>query len=100
MLDQQDGDAALVADAADQLAEPVDLVVIEAAGRLVEQQQLRLGGERARELDALLRAERQVGDRAVSRTSAEVEMSRRARRRARAQSGLAAPRPRGAAARR
>ena len=54
VLDQQHGDVALVADAADQLAEHVDLLVVEAAGRLVEQQQLRLGRERARELDALL----------------------------------------------
>ena len=55
----------LVADALDQLAEPVDLGVIEAAGRLVEQQQLRPRRERARKLDALLHAERQVGDAAV-----------------------------------
>ena len=46
-------------------AELRDLLVVQAAGRLVEQQQLRLGDERARELDALQRAERQAGDRAV-----------------------------------
>ena len=73
MLDQQHRDAALVADAADELAELVDLVVIEAAGRLVEQQQLRLGRERARQLDALLRAEGQAGDAACA-TSLEVEI--------------------------
>ena len=41
MLDQQHRDVALVADAADQVAEHVDLFVVEAAGRLVEQQDLR-----------------------------------------------------------
>ena len=56
----------------DQLAEPVDLGVIEAAGRLVEQQQLRPRRERARQLDALLQPERQVGDAAV-RDIGEVE---------------------------
>ena len=53
-------------------AEAVDLGVIEAAGRLVEQQQLRPRGERARKLDALLQAERQVGD-AAERDVAEIE---------------------------
>ena len=60
MLDQQDGDVRGRRGCADQLAEPWDLLVIEAAGRLVEQEQLRLGGERARQLDPLLRAERQT----------------------------------------
>lgn len=55
MLDQQNGDAAVVADLADQVAENVDFLVIEAAGGLVEQQDLRLGGQRARQFDALLR---------------------------------------------
>ena len=53
---------ALVADAADQVAEHVDLLMVEAAGGLVEQQELRLGGQRARQLDALLGAERQAGN--------------------------------------
>ncbi len=57
------------------VAELVDLVVVEAAGRLVEQQQLGLGGERARQLDALLRAERQAGDGQV-RDRAELAASR------------------------
>ena len=43
MLDQQHGHAAIVADLADQSAELDHLVVIEAAGRLVEQQELWLG---------------------------------------------------------
>ena len=55
----------LVADAPDQRAQPVDLVVVEAARRLVEQQQLRPRRERARKLDALLDAERQIGDAAL-----------------------------------
>ena len=59
MLDQQHGDAAAVADRLDLAAQAIDLLVIEAAGRLVEQQQLRLAGQRARQFDALLRAERQ-----------------------------------------
>ena len=53
---------ALVADALDQFAEPVDFGVIEAAGRLIEQQQFRPRRKRARKLDALLDAERQIGD--------------------------------------
>ncbi len=51
----------VVADALDQVAENMNLFVVQSAGRLVEQQDLRLGGERAGELDALLRAERQAG---------------------------------------
>ena len=43
MLDQQHRDAQPVADVADQRAERADLFVVEPAGRLVEQQQLRLG---------------------------------------------------------
>ncbi len=60
MLDQQHGDAEPVADRTDQRAEFRDLFVIEAAGRLVEQQQQRPGGKRARQLDALARAQRQT----------------------------------------
>ncbi len=44
-------------------AELRDLFVVQAAGRLVEQQQLRLGDEGARELDPLQRPERQPGRR-------------------------------------
>ena len=65
MLDQQDGHLAVVANAADQVAEHVDFFVVEAAGGLVEQQDLRIGGERARQLHAFLGAERQAGNRDV-----------------------------------
>ena len=63
MFDQQHGHLALVANAADQVAEHMDFLVVEAAGGLVEQQDLRIGGQRARQLDALLGAERQAGNR-------------------------------------
>jgi hypothetical protein len=39
--------------------------VVEAARRLVKQQQLRSGGERPRKFDPLLRAEGQIGDAAI-----------------------------------
>ena len=65
MFDQQHGHLALVADAADQVAQHVDLLVVEAAGGLVQQQYLRFGGERARQFDALLGAERQAGNRGM-----------------------------------
>jgi len=65
MFDKQDGDLAVVAYPADQIAERMDLLVVEAAGRLVEQQDLRIGRERARQFDALLGAERQAGNRDV-----------------------------------
>ncbi len=60
MLDQEHRHAAIVADAADQVAEDVDFLMVEAACGLVEQQDLRFGGERTREFDALLRAERKI----------------------------------------
>ena len=50
----------LVAQPADQRAELADLGVVEPAGRLVEQQQLGPRRERARQFDALARAERQA----------------------------------------
>ena len=65
MLDQEDGHLAFVANAADQVAEDVDFFVVEAAGGLVEQQDLRIGGQRARQFDAFLGAERQTGNRDV-----------------------------------
>ena len=61
MLDEQHRDLALVADAPDQRAELADLAVVEPAGRLVEQQQLRPTGKRARQFDPLAGAERQPG---------------------------------------
>src|SRR5712691_11757691 len=51
VLYQQNGDAALVADLADQRAELRHLALRQAAGRLVEQEKLRPHHERARELD-------------------------------------------------
>ena len=48
MLDQQHADAAPVADRLDLGAQRVDLLMVEAGGRLVEQQQLRLDRQRAR----------------------------------------------------
>ena len=43
----------------------IDLFAIEAGGRLVKQQQLRLGCERTRQFHALAVSERQVADHAV-----------------------------------
>ncbi len=63
MFDQQDGDVALVANPADQIAEHVDFFVVEAAGGLVKQQDLRFGSQRPRQLHAFLGAERQAGNR-------------------------------------
>ena len=63
MLDQQHGDAAAVADRLDLAAQAIDFLVIEAAGRLVEQQQPRLARQRARQFDALLGSERQFARR-------------------------------------
>ena len=51
------------------VGEPVDLLVVQAAGGLVEQQQPRLRDERARELDALQRPERQAGRGTAGATS-------------------------------
>ena len=51
-----------VPDAADQLTEIPDLAVVEAACRLVKQQQLRPGSERPRKFDPFLRAEGQISD--------------------------------------
>ena len=63
MLDQQDRQAALVAQAADQRPERRHLLVVQPAGGLVEQQERRPAGERARELDALQRRKGQPGRR-------------------------------------
>ena len=53
-------------------AELGDLLVVEPAGRLVEQQQFRAGGEGPRQLDPLSRAERQAFGRLV-RHLAQIE---------------------------
>src|SRR5665647_909382 len=60
---QVQSDPDVVANALDQVAKHMDLFVVEAAGGLVEQQDLRIGGERAGQFDALLGAERQAGNR-------------------------------------
>ena len=70
---RHDHDAALEAD--EQLLEPGDRVEVEVVGRLVEQQHVGDGDERARERDALLGAARELGDRARA-----VEMEVRQRR--------------------
>src|SRR6185312_18480 len=63
MLDQEDRDAEFFANIADHAAEIAEFLVIEAGGRFVEQQQFRLGRERATKRDALLQTEGQGGDR-------------------------------------
>ena len=63
VLDQQDGHAAIVPDRPDEPGERGDLLVVQSRGRLVEQQEIRAPGQRARELDALERAEGQAGGR-------------------------------------
>ncbi len=65
MFDQQHRDVALVADAADQVAQDVHFLVVEAAGRLVEQQDLGFRRQRAAEFDALLGPERKPRDLAI-----------------------------------
>ena len=59
MLDEENGHAT-VAQALDAELELADLLAVHARGGLVEQEQLRLGGERARELEAALLAEGEV----------------------------------------
>src|SRR6185312_11271315 len=73
MLDKEHSEIAVAADLPDQVAEDVDFLVVEAAGRLVEQQDLRVCGERAGELDALLGAKRQARHRGM-RHAFEVEI--------------------------
>ena len=63
VLDQEHGQLPVVADLLDEAAEIRDLLVVEPSGRLVEQQQLGLRDERAGELDALQRPEREARDR-------------------------------------
>jgi len=65
VFDEEHGELQLLAQRPDQRTDSADLFVIEAARRLIQQQELRLGRERARELDALLRAERQRRNRRV-----------------------------------
>src|SRR5262249_22786368 len=56
----------LVLDAQDEARQILALVAVEAGGGLVEQEELRLERERAREADDLADAERQAGDRRVA----------------------------------
>ncbi len=60
MLDKDDGDAA-VANAGDDLVELAGLARVHARRRLVQQQQPRPGGKRARQLQLALLAVGQVG---------------------------------------
>ena len=60
MLDQQDAEVEMLADTPQQLRQIVDLAVIQTARRFIEHQQLRTADQRARQFDALLRAERQA----------------------------------------
>ena len=66
MLDEQDGDAR-VADAADAVHEVLPLGRVHAGGGLVEQQQARLGGQGAGDLDQPLLPVGQAGGRRVRR---------------------------------
>ena len=67
-----------LADAADAGVELVDLLGVHAGGRLVEQQQLGLGGERAGKLQAALLAEGEVGGEIVALAGEAGELQRRA----------------------
>jgi hypothetical protein len=66
VLDHQHGDAEVVLDVLDPERHVVGFLRIQAGGRLVEQQQPRLGGERARQLDHFAHAIGQTGDQAVA----------------------------------
>ena len=74
VLDEQHGQLVVRRGRADELAELADLLVVEAAGRLVEQQQPRPRDQRAGELDAL---QRPVGQRRRRGASGELARGRR-----------------------
>ena len=59
MLDEENGELMIVAKAQDEVAELVDLLVVETACRLVEQQQARLRDQRPCDLHPLLDPVRQ-----------------------------------------
>ncbi len=65
MLDQQDREPELVADVEDQPHQLVALLRIESGGGLVEEQESRLPGERARDLEPALLAVRETRGRLV-----------------------------------
>ena len=66
VLDHQNGDAEQIAYVLDPEGHVVGLLDVEAGGRLVEQQQLGVGAERARQLRHLAHAVGQVDDEAVA----------------------------------
>jgi hypothetical protein len=78
VLDQEHGDAGLL-DAANDLAELMRLLRVEAGSRLVEQQQLRLRGKRAGDLEPPLQAVRQALRRLMG-ALAETEISEQRQR--------------------
>ena len=57
VLDQEDAHAATVAYAPNFLAQLLDLLVVEAGGRLVEQEEQGIARQRPRQFDPLLRRE-------------------------------------------
>jgi len=61
VLDHDHGRAQLLADAQDQGAEGLGLPLSDASGRLVEEQELRVRGHQAAQLDDASRAGGQVG---------------------------------------
>ena len=65
VLDEQDREREVVAQAADEVAELLDLLVVQPARRLVEEEELRPRDERPRELDPLQRREREADGRAA-----------------------------------
>ena len=79
MLDQQHGHVLDVADAADLALQDLDLIVVQAGRRLVEQQQLGAGGQRARQLDTLADRERQRPGQRVNGTRSMNSISSSAR---------------------
>ena len=65
VLHEQDRQVEVLADRADRVAELSDLLVVQPAGGLVEQQESRLRDERSRELDSLERPEREAAGESV-----------------------------------
>ncbi len=66
MLDQHDGGAELVVHVEDETAHVLLFLDVHAGHRLVEQQDLRLHGQGARQIDALLQAVGQAPDRRLT----------------------------------
>ena len=74
MLDDQDGDAQFVPQAADELDHLLGLGGIHACGRLIQQQQVRLAGDRPPDLQPALGAIGQVACQAVPVTRASPQI--------------------------